>query len=167
VALKDHCVLFLNRQLLDQADSAWSETGIDARTEALAALALEIWPTPDGHRAIRDARPLRRRKHIALVDLLNAGVLEPTMRLIPMRKAYQGRTVTLLSDGQLDVDGRCYAQPSEAATAIVGKRTNGWGFFLVDEASRRSLRQVRTEYFNSVVGELDEEDDDGEEGEDG
>lgn len=42
--------------------------------------------------------------------------------------------------------------PTEAATAIVGKLTNGWGFFPVDKDSRRSLRQVLTEYYHSVVG---------------
>jgi hypothetical protein len=51
---------------------------------------------------------------------------------------------------------------SEAASAIVGKRTNGWWFFLTDQASR-SLQRVRRDYVNTMAVDVedDEPEDDG------
>ena len=62
------------------------------------------------------------------------------MSLFPRRKKYSDQVATLLPDGQVEVDGVAYSSPSDAASAIAGKRTNGWWFFLTDQASRRSLR---------------------------
>jgi hypothetical protein len=44
-----------------------------------------------------------------------------------------------------------YASPSDAASAIVGKRTNGWAFFLIDQVSRDSLRTVRRKYVETMA----------------
>lgn len=54
---------------------------------------------------------------------------------------------------------------SDAATAIVGKRTNGWWFFLADQASKRTLRMVRQDYRDAmdVDDEGDDAEDDGDE----
>ena len=54
----------------------------------------------------------------------------------------------LLQDGQVEVDGVAYSSASDAANAIAGKRTNGWWFFVTDQASRQSLRRVRDDYVN-------------------
>ena len=64
---------------------------------------------------------------------------------------------TLLPDGQVEFAGIAYLRPSETATAVAGKRTNGWWFFLVDQNSKRSLRDVRSDYVNAMA--LDAEDD--------
>ena len=48
-----------------------------------------------------------------------------------------------------------------AARAITGHATNGWWFFLVDQASRRSLRTVRRDYVDAMA--VDVEDDEAEE----
>jgi len=60
-----------------------------------------------------------------------------------------------------------FSSPSEAASAIAGKRTNGWAFFLTDQASRRSLRIVRHDYVDAMAVDVedDEPDDDGDEDE--
>lgn len=65
---------------------------------------------------------------------------------------------TLLPDGQIEVDGKRYTSPSDAASTITGVSTNGWWFFLVDQKSRRSLKTVRLEYVNAMA--VDEEDED-------
>ena len=89
------------------------------------------------------------------------------MSLFPRRKKFSHRVATLLPDGQVDVDGVAFSSPSDAATAIAGKRTNGWWFFLTDQASRRSLRTVRRDYVNAMAVDVedDEPDDDGDEDE--
>ena len=79
-----------------------------------------------------------------------AGILTQGISLFPKRKKFKGRLAVLLTDGRIEVDGVAYARPTEAATAIVGKRTNGWGFFLIDEESKQSLRRVRQQYVRAL-----------------
>ena len=84
------------------------------------------------------------------------------MSLFPRHNQFAHRTVTLLSDGRIEVDGIPYLTPFNAASAIVGKRTNGWWFFLTDQAAKRSLRNVRRDYIEEMdVNAEDDEADDG------
>jgi hypothetical protein len=166
--LEAHDVLLLNRELLKKARDRWTDEGIRVRTQELAEVIIQIWPVPLGHRSgfSPDRRP-RLRKKVHLSDLLVGGVLEAGMTLFPRRKKHSDRAATLLPDGQVEVDGVAYSSPTEAATAIAGKRTNGWAFFLTDQASRRSLRAVRRDYVNAMAVDVedDEPDDDGDEDE--
>ena len=84
------------------------------------------------------------------------------MSLFPARKKYSNRVGTLLPDGRIEVDGVAYTRPSEAASAIAGKRIGGWWFFLIDQVSRVSLRKIRLDYVNAMAvdAENDEPDDD-------
>jgi hypothetical protein len=63
----------------------------------------------------------------------------------------------------VELDGVAFSSTTDAANAIVGKRTNGWWFFLTDQASRRSLRNVRRDYVDTMAVDVedDEPDDDG------
>lgn len=106
-----------------------------------------------------------RRKKVDVRDLIAGGVLEAGMSLFPRREQYIHRVATLLPDGRVEVDGIAYASPTNAATAIMGKPTNGWWFFLTDQFSRRStLRNVRRDYVEAMAVDVedDEADDDGE-----
>jgi Restriction Enzyme Adenine Methylase Associated len=101
---------------------------------------------------------------IDLSDMINGGALQPGMSLYPRLKKHSHKVAMLLQDGQVDVDGVAFSSASDAASAIVGKRTNGWWFFLTDQASRQSLRQVRDDYVNAMAvdvedDELDDDDD--------
>ena len=72
----------------------------------------------------------------------------------------------MLQDGQLDVEGVAFSSPFAAANAIVGKRTNGWSFFVTDQTSGRTLRQIRRDYVNEMAVDVeDDELDDDEDGE--
>jgi hypothetical protein len=156
--LERHDVLFLNRELLKKAGDKWTDDGITLRTKELIEAIIQIWPVPTGHKSgfSPDRKP-RLRKKVHLSDLINAGVLAPGMILFPARKKYSNKVATLLPDGQVEVDGIAYASPSDAATALVGKRTGGWWFFLTDQATRTSLRKIRRDYVNAMA--VDEEDD--------
>jgi hypothetical protein len=165
--LEKHSVLFLNRELLRKAGDKWTDDAIGVRTKELTEAIIQIWPVPPNHKSgfSPDRKP-RLRKKIRLSDLINAGVLSPGMMLFPARKKYSNKVATLLPDGQVEVDGVPYASPSDAASALVGKRTGGWWFFLTDQANRTSLRKIRRDYVNAMAvdEEDDEPDDDDDEG---
>jgi hypothetical protein len=87
---------------------------------------VQSWPVTEGHRSGfgREAPRLRRRLHLS--DLINGGVLEPGVALYPRRRKFRDRMATLLGDGRIEVDGRTFDSPSDAATTIAGRPANGW-----------------------------------------
>lgn len=156
--LQEHGVLLLNRELLKRAGDQWTEDAIRVRTRELAELIIQIWPVPPNYRSgFSPDRPRVRRK-LQLADLISGGVLEPGMPLFPRRSKHSDRVVTLLPDGQVEVDGIAHPGPTEAASAITGRRTRGWWFFLVDQtASGRSLRTVRRDYVNAMGVDIEDD----------
>ena len=164
--LEESDVLILNRDILKVAPEAWSDEMIRTRTAELANMILEIWPAPAGHRSGFAEKTASRRK-VDLAELIDAGVLQPGMKLYPRKKQFAHRTATLLSDGRVEVDGVAYQRPGHAASAIVGKPMTGFWFFLVDPESKRSLRDVRQAYVDEMAVDVDDEDadDDGEDDE--
>jgi hypothetical protein len=158
--LEAHDVLFLNRDLLKAAGESWSDDAIDDRTRGLIETIIAIWPVPQGHRSgfSAERRPSLRKK-VYLSDLVVGGALQPGITLFPRGKRFKDRTATILADGRLEIEGQIFASPSEAAVSMTGRPTNGWGFFLVDQASKRSLRAVRLEYVEAMA--VDDEEDEG------
>jgi hypothetical protein len=157
--LEAHDVLLLNRDLLKRAKDVWTDADIRARSDELARLIIEIWPAPEGHRSIFSGSKEPPRHRVDLLDLISAGWIQPGCSLHPRRRKYAGVAATLLPDGRIDVAGSVYATPSTAASAMVGKHENGWWFFLVDPASKRSLTDLRRDYRRSLQDDSDGEDD--------
>ena len=157
-ALKEHDVLKLNMDLLADGDQSWTEQDIRRRTEHLTQWIIEIWPVPEGHKSAFGTQADRPRQRVEVADLIGAGMLEPGATLYARRKKHSDRTATVLPDGRIDVDGTSYATPSGAATAISGKRENGWWFFLVNQAGRRSLSDLWREYVDQTSVDVDEAD---------
>jgi hypothetical protein len=93
-----------------------------------------------------------------LADLISAGLLQAGMSLFPRRKKLAHRVGTLLSGGSVNVDGSIFATPSGAAASITGRQTNGWWFFLINQAARRSLRDVLREYVSALAVDIDDDD---------
>jgi hypothetical protein len=166
--LEGHDVLFLNRELLKTAKDSWTDEAIRERTARIADIIIAIWPVPAGHKSgfHADRRP-RVRKKVRLPDLINAGALEPGMALFPRRKKFADKVATLLPDGRVEVDGVAYPGPTDAASAIAGKRTGGWWFFMTDPAAKRSLRTVRREYIDAMAVDTDDDESDDDEDGDG
>jgi hypothetical protein len=165
--LEAHDVLLLNRDLLKKAGDDWTEQTVHTRTQEMIDAIIQIWPVPSNHRSgfVRD-RP-RFRKKLGIADLITGGALVPGMSLFPRKKKLSSHVATLLPDGRLEISGATFSSPSEAARHIVGHSTNGWAFFLTDQASRRSLRAVRRDYVDAMAvdAEEDEMDDDADEDE--
>ena len=155
--LEGHDVLLLNRELLRKAGQKWTDEAIQTRTRELIDTIIQIWPVPTNHRSGFSHYKPNRFKKVQLIDRINAGQLSPGMLLFPRRKKFGDKVATLLSDGQVEVDGVSYVSPSPAANKIVGAQTNGWSFFLIDQASRRSLRNVRRDYIDAMAVEAEDE----------
>jgi hypothetical protein len=81
-----------------------------------------------------------------VVDLLDAGLVKPGDELVWDRRNHGVRhTARLLADGTLILaDGRVYANPSGATTALGGNHQNGWSAFR-RVSDGRTLGELRTE----------------------
>jgi hypothetical protein len=162
-----HDVLFLNRDLR-AVTGPWTDDAIRQRTVDLVDIILRIWSVPTGHKSgFSREKAIPRRHRVGLADLLSAGLLEAGMPLFRRSKKNPERVATLLADGRIEIDGKQFSRPSEAAAVITGHSTNGWWFFLVQQSPRRSLKDVWRDYVdNLAVDAADEEtDDDGDEDE--
>jgi hypothetical protein len=164
--LQKHDVLMLNRQLIPDRkpeDVVWTDDAIRARTEELSEILIEIWPAPKGHHSGLAAPKPNSHRKVQLSELIGAGRLEAAMPLFPRPKAFSGRVATLRADGQIELEGKVFSTPREAATAIAGKPKNGMSFFLVSQEPRRSLATVKREYVAAMAVDTaeDDTDDDG------
>jgi hypothetical protein len=155
-----HDVLLLNRKLLEASGDSWSDQSIRARTRDLIELIIRVWPVPEGHKSGFASEKPRRRRKLQLSDLLNAGALQAGMQLTPRQAKFSHRIGVLLPDGQIELEGKTFSRPSAAAIHLTGRPTNGWSFFHVDPKSKTSLRRVRSEYLESLDGDLEDDDDD-------
>lgn len=158
--LEAHDVLLLNRELLKSAKETWTDSMIRTRSESLANLIVSVWPTPQGYKSGFTTEKVRPRHRLDLSDLLSAGFLDAGCTLTPRQQKHKHRTGVLLPDGRIDIDGTIYSSPSEAAKSVVGGAMNGWWFFLVAEKPKRSLRDVRVEYLQSIAADADEDGED-------
>jgi len=157
--LETHDVLLLNRELLRDALTDWTDAAIRSRTDEMSDVILKIWPSPEGYKSGFTTEKVRVQHRVDLSDLISADCLSPGLKLTPRSKKHAEAIVTLLPDGRLDVDGAVYANPSQAARAITGQATNGWYYFLVDEKTKLSLKKVRNRYLESISGDVDDDDD--------
>ncbi|WP_395152756.1 DUF262 domain-containing protein [Ilumatobacter sp.] len=145
-ALVEHDVLKLNRTFIDGFHEDWTDTDIEARTATLTDELLAVWPVPEGHRSEQHAAPTKTHRKVEVLDLLSAGLIEPNTALIPRAKAARDRTVIVLGDGSIDVDGILFKTPSGAAGHIRGGPTNGWRYFRVQLSPRITLSDLWHDY---------------------
>jgi len=116
-ALETHDVLHLNRATVKVDD--WTDESIRLRTKELARLITQIWPVPPNHRSVLAHDKPKLRKKVDLSDLIVGGVLQPGMSLFPRRKKYINQVATLLSDGQLEVNGAAFTSASPGVTTAM------------------------------------------------
>ena len=160
-ALNQHDVLLMNRDLDGFGPNGWSDDSIIQRTVKLAEQIVAIWPTPAGYKSSTAREFTARSQTVELSDLMSAGLVTAGQRLTPKSAAFRERFCTILSDGRIDVDGLLFDTPSGAGLFVRKRSTNGWNFWLVDAATRRSLAAVRRDYREqSSLGSDSSSDDD-------
>lgn len=156
--LRAHDVLMLNRDLVDNTGDEWTDQAIHQRTLELASAIIQIWPVPPNHKSgFTTDKPIKRKK-VQLPDLINGGLLVPGMPLFPRKGKYSDKVATLLPEGQIEINGTVFDSPSPAASFITGKPTNGWWFFLTDQSSKTSLRNIRRSYIDNMAVDAEEDD---------
>lgn len=148
-ALQDHNTITLTGRVIKRTeDHAWDEELIDERTSNLIEAILRVWPVPHGHHGRVLDPQTKARDWVELKHLIEAGLLAPGDKLVATHRDFKGKEASLSADGAIELDGKRFTSPSAAGHALRKRATNGWYFWAV--ADGRRLRDVRTEFQNSV-----------------
>ncbi|MEE2038965.1 DUF262 domain-containing protein [Nocardiopsis sp. CT-R113] len=148
-ALMDHNTITLTGRVIKRTEHhAWDEELIDERTAELIDRILQVWPVPGGHHGKVVDPQTKAGDWVELKHLIEAGLLAPGDKLVATHRDFKGREATLTADGAIELAGKRYTTPSAAGYALRKKATNGWYFWSV--ADGRRLREVRTEFQNSM-----------------
>jgi Protein of unknown function DUF262/Protein of unknown function (DUF1524)/Restriction Enzyme Adenine Methylase Associated len=144
-ALRHHNTFLLNSRLLGQfGEATWTEDAINARTNQLIDVLLQVWPVPDGHLGqVVDPRD-KSQDWVEVKDLIAAGLLQAGTRLVPRSGKWAMREALVCDNGMLDVDGQLFSSPSGAGGYVKGSVTNGWTFWRLTDG--RKLIDVRAEF---------------------
>jgi hypothetical protein len=150
-ALNEKDVLLLNSKVQMVGNLGWTEELIRSRTSELTTMILDIWKAPEGHVSkVNRAKDDVPRK-ISVIDLISAGLLRTGQTLYPSYKRYKGRNAQILADGRIEVEGEVFDSLSVAGNYLRKKNTNGWTFWLINEAPKEKLFDVREKY-KEIVG---------------
>lgn len=159
-ALLDHNTITLTGRVIKRTEHhAWNEELIDERTTELIDRILQVWPVPEGHRGKVVDPQTKAGDWVELKHLIEAGLLSPGGKLVATHRDFKGREATLTADGAIELAGKRYTSPSAAGRALRKKATNGWYFWSVTDGRR--LRDVRTEFQNSMPADEEVKPDDG------
>jgi hypothetical protein len=149
VALRQHDLLLLNRDLDCFSSGDWTDDAINRRTANLIDRILEIWSVPPGYKASAIRSTSTSFHSVDLSDLLSAGLLAPGATIVPSSPKLRERKGQILPDGRIDIDGHIFDTPSGAGYHIRKRPTNGWSFWLVDAKTKKSLASLRREYLEN------------------
>jgi hypothetical protein len=130
------------------------------RTGTMIQAVLDIWTVPPGYTSstVRDV-PLAAYS-VDLSDLLSAGLIAVGQKVFPQPLSLREHIGQILSDGRIDTGGHVFETPSGAAYHLRKKATNGWGFWLTDPLTKKSLASIRREYLDKASPESNLIDDD-------
>lgn len=160
-ALRKHSILLINSDLLQLAESDWTDELIETRTQLLIERILEIWPVPEGHVSQHLVQKPTTARQIWVADLVASGHLQPGQQLFPVdQKIVSEVSAFIVSDGRIEVNGSLHTTPTAAAKTLRPGDPNGWQYWLVDLATRKSLHDVRREYMQASQVEGDNGSDD-------
>lgn len=164
-ALQQHGQLSMVADILRNRPSEWTDGDIDARTQRMVDVLLEIWPSPAGYRSNIHTVVTRTGAYIIVLDLISSGMLESGQVLVPTRTGFEDKHATITSDGSIVVDGTSYTTPSGAARVLMhGKAVNGWGFWAVGEKNGLTLSAIRMRLKRQLDPEAEDDDSTEEEG---
>lgn len=162
VELMQRDVGLMNKLIVDNSPSSWTETDIEQRTTALIKEVCVIWPVPKGHKSVHQKLTGKLSRYdVWVADLLSVGLVAIGQVLYPKQGKFAGRNSTILSDGRLELEGKIFDSPSGAGYHLRQLATGGWGFWLTDDKARISLGDLREQYIERFgsAAEIAEDDD--------
>ncbi|MDO8150204.1 DUF262 domain-containing protein [Isoptericola sp. b408] len=142
--LEKYDVLLLNREVRAVSAEGWDEASIDARTDRLIDILLEVWPVPPGHEGTVSATRASVNTWVEIKDLVGAGLLAPGTRLVPRAGAYADSEAYVTDRGMVQIGDLQFSSPSSAGRHVRGGSTNGWTFWGLEDGRR--LSDVRAQY---------------------
>ncbi len=146
-ALLEHNTLKLTGRLIERTEGdEWDEDSIDKRTSQMMESLLKLWPVPVGHEGKVVDPQAKVQDWVEIKHLVGAGFLKPGAKLHTTRTNHAGVDATITSDGHIELAGKGYYSPSDAAKAILNRASNGWHFWSL--ADGRRLHEVRTEFLS-------------------
>jgi hypothetical protein len=146
-----HTSILLTREVLELGADNWGDELIHERTDRMIDEILDIWPVPDGHTGAVSGSVERATYRVVVADLVRAGVVSPGQTLYARVAAHVGETCEISEDGSIYIGEQRYDTLSAAAKAITGSQSGaGWWFWLVDQASDRSMSDVRQSYLEAL-----------------
>lgn len=153
-ALQDHNTITLTGRVIRRTEhEAWNESLIDERTSELIEALLQVWPVPEGHHGKVIDPQTKASDWVELRHLVDAGLIAPGEALTATHRDFRGREASVTAEGLILLEGKLYKSPSAAGLALRKRSTNGWYFWAV--ADGRRLRDVRTEFQNSMPTDED------------
>lgn len=146
-----HTSILLTREVLELGREHWDDGLIHERTERMIDEILAIWAVPAGHTGAVSGSVERAAYRIAVADLVRAGAVVPGQKLYARVAAHAGRTCEISEDGGIYIGDQRYETLSAAAKAITGSQSEaGWWFWLIDQASDRSMSDARQNYLEAL-----------------
>jgi hypothetical protein len=164
--LNAHSALLLNSEIVMGSPEDWNLESILDRTRELTRRILEIWPVPDGHRAISGTPAPAPGVRVSVSNLISAGLLESGDVLIPTWSSLEHRSAVVRPNGWLELDTGEVQKSLSGAGKVLTRTTSlpGWSFWR-HSATGRILSDLRSEYrarFDILIESDDETDlDDG------
>ena len=143
--LAKYDVMLMNNDVRTSGDDGWDEQKIDARTDQMTRLILDIWPTPAGHTGNHSGAAAQPSSYIGIDALISEGLLKVGQTLSG-RARFSDVQATILPDGTLQVGDKIYDSPSGAGSAVRKRSTNGWTFWEVDPSNGVRLDDIRSQY---------------------
>lgn len=141
----------LTNDVIQSNPTNWDESLITARTAALTASILEIWPVPVGHVGLAPQLELpAATSEVDLALLVSEGLIDAGATLVARPEVLRSATAAVGLDGRIFVGEVGYDTPSAAGGAanvdgLLKGGINGWRFWKVKD-SGKSLWDIRNEY---------------------
>lgn len=147
--------VLLTNDVVQTAPTAWDESLIGARTAALTASILDVWPVPAGHVGlpVQPSEPISAGE-VDVALLVSEGLISAGAILVARPVVLNGATAAVGQDGRIFIDGIGYETPSAAGVAANSEGLykggiNGWRFWKLAD-SGKSLWDLRNEYRTSL-----------------
>jgi type II secretory pathway pseudopilin PulG len=153
--------VLLTNDVVQSNPGSWDEELVAARTAALTAAILQVWPAPPGHVGLgaSSIEVPATTGEVDLAVLVSEGLVQPGAIITARPTVLAGATAAVGLDGRIFIGEEGFDTPSAAGVAVnvaglYKGGINGWRFWKVQE-SGKSLWEIRNEYRASLGDQSD------------